>query len=441
MAGISIPGVSDKYKTNDLIASLIEVERLPLKREQEAVETYKTQQEAWRGLNQRFNTLRESARFLFSFENPFNTRTASSSNEGAVSAATSRNADLQSFKIDVVSIAKADRFLSAALEKNAEAPRGIYTYSVADKSVTLDWKGGKVTDFVAALNKRGNGLVKASLIGVTKDKQSVLIESFKTGAENRLNFAGDARDFAVNTGMIAPGEVQGPQAFGKDQTAQPQSDFSVDIPVSESGIPRILEFTLQEREVEDVTIALNEKATAEAQKIQDAAIAARNAALAARDEAVRKQGEAQERAEEPQIVLGQPAETEPLIDPDSIVIPEVPELDVKLLEPALSEQFVWVRDSAGNETPVDTAALTADAGGKKTVTLNPEQYPDVAAIIVRNGNTGKEAELSAITVRPALTPPDFTPLHPVEIASDAALKYEGVAIERPSNSIDDIVPG
>jgi flagellar hook-associated protein 2 len=29
----------------------------------------------------------------------------------------------------------------------------------------------------------------------------------------------------------------------------------------------------------------------------------------------------------------------------------------------------------------------------------------------------------------------------VEIASDAALKYEGVAIERPSNSIDDIVPG
>ena len=38
MSGISIPGVSDKYKTNDLVNSLVEVEKLPLKREQEKQE-------------------------------------------------------------------------------------------------------------------------------------------------------------------------------------------------------------------------------------------------------------------------------------------------------------------------------------------------------------------------------------------------------------------
>ena len=38
MADINIPGVSDKYKTNDLVKSLVEVEKIPLKREQEKLE-------------------------------------------------------------------------------------------------------------------------------------------------------------------------------------------------------------------------------------------------------------------------------------------------------------------------------------------------------------------------------------------------------------------
>lgn len=35
---------------------------------------------------------------------------------------------------------------------------------------------------------------------------------------------------------------------------------------------------------------------------------------------------------------------------------------------------------------------------------------------------------------------DFIPLHPADIASDAKIKYQGITVTRPTNSMDDVVP-
>ena len=73
-SGISIPGVTSKYGTDELVESLMEVERIPLKREQETLETYKTQQSAWQDVNRKMSSLRDSVKSLYSFENPFNSK-------------------------------------------------------------------------------------------------------------------------------------------------------------------------------------------------------------------------------------------------------------------------------------------------------------------------------------------------------------------------------
>ena len=101
--GLTIPGVTDRYKTNDLVNSLMEVERIPLKREEEALEGYKKQQGAWRDVNQKMSTLRESVKTLYSFENPFSNKLASSSEENAVTVEAGREAEYGSFKIDIFS--------------------------------------------------------------------------------------------------------------------------------------------------------------------------------------------------------------------------------------------------------------------------------------------------------------------------------------------------
>ena len=162
--GLNIPGVSDKYKTNDLVESLMEVERIPLKREESNLETYKKQQDAWRGVNQKMSSLRDSVKSLYSFENPFSNRLSSSSEEYAVTADAGREAEFGSFKIEVLQPAASDM----------QVAPGKYTYSVGEKKIDFNWKGGKLNDFVTALNRRGNDTIKASLIGVSANKKSLL---------------------------------------------------------------------------------------------------------------------------------------------------------------------------------------------------------------------------------------------------------------------------
>ena len=194
--GLSIPGVSDKYKTNDLVEALMEVERIPLKREESNLEKYQGQQDAWRGVNQKVSALRESVKNLYSFDNPFNSKNTKSTDEAAITADANRDADLGDFKIEVVQEATCDRFLSGNIDKNYKVEAGRYVFGVGDKTIDFNWKGGKLSDFVKALNKRGTDLIKASVIGVSKKDSALLIEGLKEGEENKLVFKEKALEFA-----------------------------------------------------------------------------------------------------------------------------------------------------------------------------------------------------------------------------------------------------
>ena len=72
MAGLNIPGVSDPYGTNQTVEKLMQIERIPLTREQETLDGYKAQKDAWRDVNRLLSSLRDSTKTLYSFENPFN---------------------------------------------------------------------------------------------------------------------------------------------------------------------------------------------------------------------------------------------------------------------------------------------------------------------------------------------------------------------------------
>jgi len=72
MADINIPGVTDKYKTNDLIKNLMEAEKVPLTREQKQLDRYKTEQSTWRNVNAQMSALRDSVKLLYSFNNLLN---------------------------------------------------------------------------------------------------------------------------------------------------------------------------------------------------------------------------------------------------------------------------------------------------------------------------------------------------------------------------------
>jgi flagellar hook-associated protein 2 len=440
MAGITIPGVSDKYKTTELVESLMEVERIPLKREQATLDKYQSQAAAWRRVNQNLSTLRESARSLYSYDNPFTNKIASSTNEGAVTASAGRAASFNSFKVEVLQTAAADRFISSEIEKDTSVPSGTYTYSVADKTVSLSWKGGKLADFAAALNKRGMGTIKASLIGASAGKQTMLIESLKQGVENRLEFKEAAFDWAIKTNMIKnatsetarlgllKAEIKGDHASlgpgtspvtglpnltsssvmaGEQITMPPRTSFSLSLAESVLKGAGSLVFTLAEESVDDITIALNNKLIQP--ELPNPA-------------STEFQGIVVENAQS-ETLLAKP------VLPQTGTVPRVE-----------SQQIVFVYGKDGSETAIDSSLFLEQQDGSRRISINLSNYANIESLVFRNENTGKNIVLSPGSVISEQTALGYEPVNPASRAADAKIKYEGITVSRPTNVIDDVIP-
>ena len=56
MPGLNIPGVTDKYNTNETVEKLMQIERIPLTREEKTLEGYKEQQSAWRNVTRKMSS-------------------------------------------------------------------------------------------------------------------------------------------------------------------------------------------------------------------------------------------------------------------------------------------------------------------------------------------------------------------------------------------------
>ena len=438
MAGLNIPGVTDQYNTNDTVEKLMKIERIPLTREQNQLESLKTEKNAWRDINSRLTSLRDNTKTLYSFENPFNSKLTSSTEEYAVTAEANRSASLQSFKVDVLQAASSDRFLSDELENDFKVPQGTYTYKVGEKQISFNWKGGSLKDFSAAINKRGNNIIKSSIIGASAGKKSLLIEAVPTGKENRLIFEDDAKTFAFDSGMVDKIKSQ-TQNFANSQTeilpvnkieydepvympplsltntkydeekqtatVEPRGAYQVKVPekiLRDTDLH--LQFTVTEKPTEDITTEINK--TLLQPELPDAGTAEYGGIIISNN----------------------------LSDTNLNLPPEPP----SPLEPVKTNQILYavLDDGTEKEIPYESA----EEGKAAQIDVKLSEYPGIKAIAVRNKNTGTSYEISSFTALDPIKDLGYGPKHPVSTADDAIIKYEGITITRSSNKIDDVVP-
>lgn len=437
MAGINIPGVSNRYNTNETVEKLMQIERIPLTREEKTLESYKSQQEAWRDVNRKFSTLRDSVKSLYSFDNPFNNKLASSTDETAVTATAARGASYDSFKIDVIRPATADRFLTSELDEKMKVPQGTYTYKIADKRISLRWKGGSLQEFSNALNRRSNNVLKSQVIGASKGKKTLSIESLKTGAENRLSFEGDAFTFALNSGMIQKAEPKGVQfalskaEFTEDShlnaeeqagmpkislqnitssdagtSVPPRSGFTVKLPDEIQNADDLhIRFSVTHEETDDITEYRAQK--------QSAPVLPNSGSANFRDITI----------------YNSPV--------DAALLQNAPVHSAEL-EKIRDENVILAVMEDGSEQTIPTDGILS--AEKMEIDIPLSDYKGIAAITIRNRNTGSTFTLSKMTAVSPKEAQGFEPVHPISTADDAVIKYEGITIKRPTNEIDDIVP-
>jgi flagellar hook-associated protein 2 len=405
VSDISIPGVTaSKYKTDELIAGLMKVERVPRDRADADLKLYQKQQSAWRDLNQQTSTLRDSAKSLYSYNNPFSEKNATSTNDRAITATATREARDQSFKVSVSQIASADAFLSKEVPEKGTVPKGEYVFSVGEKTITVNWKGGSYRDFFDALNRRSEGVLRGSLIQVTPNTRSMLIESLKTGAKERLTFSKDALPFALDNGFIkkndatavsvTPNAIQAPPVSNSvaefSSTARAASGYTLEYTLSVSGPTEAAQATPPPPPGPD---------TGAPGSITYQNITVTNSAS--------------------ETALG---ETTP-------PAPKEPVTDLAVLS---------LKSTKGIAIPLPDIPSEAS---KMTVTVPLGEYGDVNALLVHNRNTDRSVTLENVRIIDPRAAGDYAPVNPVSVAQDATLKYEGIPITRSTNAIDDLVPG
>lgn len=438
MAGLNIPGVTDQYNTNDTVEKLMKIERIPLTREQNQLESLKTEKNAWRDINTKLSSLRDNTKTLYSFENPFNSKLTSSTEEYAITAEANRSASLQSFKVDVIQAASSDRFLTDELENDFKVPVGTYTYIVGEKQITFNWKGGTLKDFSNAINKRGNNIIKSSIIGASAGNKSLLIEAVPTGKENRLIFEDDAKTFAFDSGMVYKIKSQ-TQTFASSQTeilpvnkieydepvympplsltntkydeekqtatVEPRGAYQVKVPekiLRDTDLH--LQFTITQKETEDITPEINK--TLIQPELPDAGTAEYGGIIISNN----------------------------LSDTNLNLPPEPP----APLEPVKTNSILYAVMEDGSEKEIPYTP--AEDGKAAQIDVKLSEYPGLKAIAVRNLNTGTSYEISSLTALDPVKDLGYGPKHPVSTADDAIIKYEGITITRSSNKIDDVVP-
>ncbi|MFW5683676.1 MAG: flagellar filament capping protein FliD [Spirochaetota bacterium] len=422
MSDIMIPGITNSgLNTDGMVEDIMEAERAPVTRMEDRIDSYEEEREAWLEIGRRASNLQEAARLLFGFENPFNERIASSTNEGVLVASAEHAAPEGTSRIAVHQLAEADRFFSRSLPSDFQVAAGRYGFRVGEEEEYFAFSGGSLESFAEAINRRAGDVVGARVVRNTADSKTILIEANRTGAENQPSFLEDARSFALEAGVLE--EV-------RDQVVQAPIQASTVDGTTASSTRTVQAGTLTVEPEGQATVRLPAPVTDTESLVMELEVDVRN---------LSEEWTAPEPPPGPEIPdTGSITLGDVTIEnaPSEVPLPgwEPPEPPEVREDPS-----ILFLSSSGRR--IELPAL-ADTEGFETVRVPLSQFADrLDAIEVRNNNTHRRVRVRNITIYDPRTRGDVAPLNPVSTARDAIVEIEGIEVIRPTNAIDDLIDG
>jgi flagellar hook-associated protein 2 len=427
MSDVYMPGVKSRFNSEKLIEDLMKVERIPKERTEKNIENLQAQKGYWQEIGRRISAVGESARSMYSFQNPFGERIAISANESVIGASATREASELQYSFTVKQVAQADRYLSAPLDQKYVIEGGTYTFTVGKEEISFNFRGGSLKEFTDALNRRGRDKISASILTVEPGTRSLLIESKIQGAENRLSFSADALKLALSLGMVEQG-----------------NDTRRNIALTDAGV--------RETSSGQGTVVVRD-GTLEAQAGASVSIpfglaVPPNSPLVLRFEtstSVKPSG---------MVDIPQPPPGPAIPSPGSVsyggIVIENDQSKTPLPEwtpppiPERRDSLAFFSLSFSDGTQAELPAI----GDSAAYTQRQFSLDEIArgrtitALNIHNTNTHRDLSLRNIEILdPDSLSGGIKPLNAVSLAQDAVISMEGIEMRRPSNIITDVIPG
>jgi len=422
MSDISIPGLTSRYNTSEIVEGLVAVEKERLTALEEELDSIKEVQSHWREVNRRLTGLQGSVKKLYGFENPFSEKKVNSSDEAVLSAIADRSADLGDYNLRVLQTAKSDRLLSASLDEDFHVEAGDYGFKIGDEEVHFRFRGGKLRDFARKLNEQGNNLIRATVVRDTAETQVLMIEAIPTGSFNRLFFTDSAEDLALATSMIRRVPVDTQQVSLNSSAALQNTGVEERLSLEDGE--------LQLRTGAEVRIPLDRNFPIEAGTILELEVKVQE-------------------LNNDELIIEEP------IPPS---LPDIPALQYKgiIIQNAESQLELPPWENPPPPPRVDDLNILRLSDGSQSyatpeIPLSPsyqkiqislkDYLNQLDSIELSNANTHRNIFIRNIQVYNPAQQRGFEAANPVDTAQDALLEFNGIQIQRETNLIDDLIPG
>ncbi len=400
MSDISIPGVNSKYGTQGIIDSLVKVEKNKLVKMESDKKALEDTKLTWQETNKYMQNVRDAAKSLYGFNNPFGSKVGTTTDEKSVSVAATRAASNGEYRVKVLSPASNDRFLSKSMPKDYTVPAGDYQFKVGEKEINLAFKGGKLQAFADALSLKKPDLLKAAVIKDSADTQILQIEAVPVGAKNALEFGKASQNVLKELGILGP-----PEGF---KTVLQEGETSLEPGAKQSWKPEK---------------AVSYPAGTEVRfqvKVSEASAASSATPLgfvaplggAVTFEGITIEGAAMKADIPPPPPPAPPPEVRnmkglSLVGPQGKItlgeLPDSPE----------SSAYAFVLKEAGTLESLDLV----------------------------NNNSARRISVTGVTLVDPKTSNSLLPRNALSRAADASLEYEGIKVTRDTNSVSDVIPG
>ena len=425
MSDVYIPGVRSRFNSEQLIEDLMRVERIPQERTQRNIENFQAQKGYWQEVGRRITAVRDSARYLYSFQNPFNERIASSTDSSVISASATREASEQSYNFTVKQTAQADRFLSSPLDEKMRINSGTYAFSVGNERISIDFRGGTLKDFVDIINRRGRDKISASLITIQTGTKSLLIESKVMGAANRLDFNADTVPMAIDIGMMEQSNDTRRNIQITENTVQKKLGIG-NININEG----VLRAGVRTSASLPIGVSLNADSPY-LLKLETSTKVETNGII-----------DIPQPPPGPSVQSGSVTYGGITIENDPSFVPK-PEW-VQPPPPARVDELavLSLTFSDGSSVKLPPISDSNEFTSRQYPIGNIAQGRTITSLNVENTNTHREVFVSKIEILdPTALNGGLRPLNAVSTARDSIISMEGIEITRPSNNINDLIPG
>jgi len=401
VSDISIPGVTSKYGTQSMIESLVKVERNKLVKMEAQKKDFEETKVVWQDTNKRMQAVRDAAKALYGFNSPFGAKIGSSSDEKSVKVVATRAASNAEYQVKVIRQASNDRFLSRSLPLDQTLAPGEYRFKVGEKELVLNFKGGKIQNFVDAVNLKNPAFLKAAVIKDNADSQILQLEAVPVGAKNGLSATGAAMEELTKIGVLGP--IKGFQqdllttevtlAPGTKQSWKPEAPIEI-----KAGMELRMTVSFSPQAPAESTVPAAGFAYPEGGSATYQGITVTGAGM---------QGQ---------------------VPPPPVVEPPPEVQTLKGLSLLSGTKALPLADLPDATTPT---VLTVPLPAGENIT----------SLDLVNGNSARTIQVSKIEVIDPSKKDGVEPQHPLTRAGDASLEFEGIPVTRDSNAVTDVIPG